>query len=660
MELNKLKLTNFKGIRSFEIVLDGDSCNIYGDNATGKTSLFDAFLWLLFDKDSQGKKDFAIKTLNADGQELNNIEHSVEAALNLNGQVLQLQKIYKEKWTKKRGQATESFTGHTTDYFIDGVPVSKKEYDEKVNCLIDEKVFKLLTSPAFFNEQLSWQERRTTLLEMVGDITDEDVINSNQQLKPLIDVIKNRSIDNQKKVINVEKIKINQELKEIPIRISELKPFLIDISHLNKNTVEKDIKYFEEKYNEILQKINDTKNGIEATEIKSQIKALELNQLEIEQKYKKLKQQEDFNYKEKLIETINVINEYQYYSNRKKETIDEFAAINRKKEEMCNELRAQWQEIYMSKFSYPNEMICPACGQDLPEDEKEKRIVIAQEAFNVAKAKDLEKITNEGILQKKFIEKNLSLITGLEKQIENTTLKLQELNEKKKELQKLIDEDGSKEQEDFSYKQDSTYKYNQKQLTDLKEKLIQLQTNENIVVEELNKKLEDINSHLSVSKLDFLKIEEQVIKQARIAELQAKEKELVKAYEELEQQLFLIEEFIRTKVSLLTESINKQFKLAKFKLFDEQINGGLAECCETTFEGVPYSTGLNNAAKINVGLDIINTLSKHYNTTAPIWIDNRESVTKLLSTEAQVINLFVNQADKTLRVEILNKMRSAV
>ena len=90
----------------------------------------------------------------------------------------------------------------------------------------------------------------------------------------------------------------------------------------------------------------------------------------------------------------------------------------------------------------------------------------------------------------------------------------------------------------------------------------------------------------------------------------------------MDEQLYLTDEFTKTKVNLLESSINSKFKMARFKMFEVQINGGIKECCETVYEGVPYSD-LNNAARINIGLDIINTLSEHYNFSAPIFVDNR-------------------------------------
>lgn len=162
------------------------------------------------------------------------------------------------------------------------------------------------------------------------------------------------------------------------------------------------------------------------------------------------------------------------------------------------------------------------------------------------------------------------------------------------------------------------------------------------------RELEGKRSELNAQLAKFANIE---ANQKRVTELEEQQQQLAEEYEKLEHQLFLIEEFIRTKVDLLNERINSKFKYARFKLFDMQINGGLAETCETLFNGVPYGSGLNNAAKINVGLDIINTLSEHYGLTAPIFIDNAEAVTKFIETNSQLVSLVVSEKDKQLRVE---------
>src|SRR5690554_4334054 len=233
IRLQKLTLKYFKGVRKFELSLNGRSAAVYGDNATGKTTLYDAFLWLLFDKDSFNRANFGIKTLDEDGQAINGLEHIVEAVLDVDGKPLTLKKVYYEKWTKTRGSSEKVFSGHTTDYFVDEVPVKKKEYTDKIAEMGEENIFRLLTDPRFFNEQLHWQDRRKMLLEVCGDISDLDVITSDKKLAKLSGILGNRSIDDHKKVIAAKRKKINEQLEKIPVRIDEVQNSMPDIEGLD-------------------------------------------------------------------------------------------------------------------------------------------------------------------------------------------------------------------------------------------------------------------------------------------------------------------------------------------------------------------------------------------------------------------------------------------
>ncbi len=218
--LNSLKLKNFKGIKDLTIDFSNIT-NIFGENATGKTTINDAFTWLLFDKDSKDRTSFEIKTLDSNNNVIHGLEHEVTGVLNVDGKNITLSKIYKEKWTKRRGEAEKQLTGHETIYSIDEVPVKKKEYQEFINNIIHENLFKLITNPLYFSTNMKWQDGRTTLLDIIGDITDEKVVNYKNDLKPLLELLGDKDIDTLKKSIQARKRKLNDEIKAIPIRIDE-------------------------------------------------------------------------------------------------------------------------------------------------------------------------------------------------------------------------------------------------------------------------------------------------------------------------------------------------------------------------------------------------------------------------------------------------------
>lgn len=211
----KMIVKNFKGFKDFTLEANGDSLMVFGDNGTGKTSIADAVNWLFFNKDTQNKTDFGIKTMN-NGVVIPAISHEVEGVFLIDGNEVSLKKEYVEKYTKKRGGVTSEFTGHETNHFIDGVPKSKGEYEKYIASIVNEDVFRLLTNPAYFNEQLHWKDKRKTLLDICGDISDEDVITSDKSLTTLPSILKGRTLDDHKKVIAARRKAINEELEKIP------------------------------------------------------------------------------------------------------------------------------------------------------------------------------------------------------------------------------------------------------------------------------------------------------------------------------------------------------------------------------------------------------------------------------------------------------------
>ena len=173
VKLMELSLLNFKGIRKIRVRF-GDETYVYGRNATGKTTLMDAFLWLCFRKDSQGRTDHEIKTLDSNNQPYRKLEHEVTGMFEVDGEKIELKRVYREKWVKKRGSAKEEFTGHEVEHFWNGVPLSETEYKAKIAELFDENVFRLVTNTSYFNS-LKWQDRREVLVQIAGEVSDDEV-----------------------------------------------------------------------------------------------------------------------------------------------------------------------------------------------------------------------------------------------------------------------------------------------------------------------------------------------------------------------------------------------------------------------------------------------------------------------------------------------------
>ncbi|KIO60201.1 hypothetical protein B4065_0127 [Caldibacillus thermoamylovorans] len=658
IRLLELNLKNFKGIKSFSLKANGNNVRVFGDNATGKTTLFDSFVWLLFDKDSNNRKDFSIKTLDKSGRVIHNLDHEVEAVFLVDGKTLTLKKVFSEKWTKKRGAAVSEFTGHTTDYFIDGVPAKKKEYDQLISSLISEDVFKLLTSPSYFNEQLKWQDRRKVLLEVCGDITDEEVIASNKELEQLLDVLNGRTIENHRKVIAARRKEINDQLEKIPVRIDEINHNLPDLSNLDKSALEAQISQINAEIDEKQDLISNIRNGAAITQKQKQIQEIEIELLQIKQQHEAGSKDELYKLKARIQEEESNIS----LLDSKAKNIQMQISYNEKNiqqiEAQLEVWRTDWSQINSQEFTHDELCACPTCGQDLPEDQ----VIAAREKalaqFNLEKSKKLEEITNKGkngaVQKQKLLNDNEKLLKEIDKLKAEVAKKQEAISKFETQLQAV-------KSTIIDITENPLYvaKLQEKQQLQKEIGELQLSANESIQsvqmeILELKQQRDQLNADLG--KFSILKQTEQ-----RIQELEMQERELAAEFEKLEHELFLTEEFIRAKVNLLEEKINSKFKYARFKLFDQQINGGLQEVCVTTFDGVPYDSGLNNAAKINVGLDIIATLSEHYGFKAPIFVDNAEAVTKLLDIDTQVISLVVSEKDKQLRVETVpTEMKEAI
>jgi DNA repair exonuclease SbcCD ATPase subunit len=654
IKLLSLSLKNFKGVSFFVLDASGESVKVFGDNATGKTTLFDSFIWLLFDKDSQNKKDFAIKTLTFNGEEHHGLEHEVEGSFLINGVPLTLRKVYSEKWTKKRGAATSEFTGHTTDYYIDGVPVKLKEFKEKVDSIVQEDIFKLLTSPSYFNEQLKWQDRRKTLLEICGDLSDEEVIASNQSLASLPTILMGRTIENHRKVIAARRSEINKELDKIPVRIDEIKRNLPEVSQLNKALIDSEIVRLNTSIDENMTLINTIKNGSAVTEKQKKILEIESELLEIKRDHESDSKDKVYQLKAKIQEeqsNVSILNsKLENVKNQKRFNDQNLQTIDTQ----LSQLRQEWFEVDGRQFTHTDACECPTCGQSLPQEQVEDAKTKALSQFNLDKAKQLEDINAKGKQGKESKEQYLKNNEALAK--ENEKLNGQ-ITEKKESLNKLTTQLTLLEATVVDVLDNPSYvsklqekKAIESEIVTLRQMSEQSIQDVQLIIGELRTERDQLQNQLGY----FAQHEQS---KTRIDELMQQERNLAAEFEKLEQELYLTEEFTRSKVVLLEEKINSRFKFARFKLFKQNINGGLEETCETLFNGVPYSNGLNNAARINVGLDIINTLSEHYGFSAPIFVDNSEAVTKLVDTNSQVISLVVSEADKQLRVECLSQLQ---
>ena len=633
MKLVQLNLQNFKGIEFGDFRFTNNTI-IRGDNATGKTTVFDALCWLLFGKDSLDRADFQIKTLK-NGEPVHNVNHMVQAAFdNEDGTGFTLKRIYREKYSNPRGGEVK-LTGHTTDYFINDVPSKEKEYKAFINSMINEDVFKLITNPLFFNEQYTWQNRRKLLLEMCGDVDDASVINSKEELKRLTDLLNGRSVDEQRKIIASKKTAINKELDMIPVRIDEAvkcKPTPLEAEQKLKDeiaTIETAIKQLEEDKSVIINGLDGAERTAKIREVKRKL-ADRKSQLMNEHTDKERRLEHE--YKLSLVQLQMAESERDRYKDREYELDSQI----KQEEARIEKLQSEFDKFNQSQF---DDELCPTCGQPYPAEKRAELEAI----FNTQKATNLEEwqklIDSAKALKQNYIEQKEIMqvkADGMSSQIE-------ELSNTKDTKQKAMNEVGEVDLD------------NDVQVNDLKAELFMLELDEDNTSDDQLKRIDSELSELAdkrstlqteLTKYDVIR---DITK--RINELEQEQQRLINEKNLVDETAFLLDEFVKAKVEMLEDTINKHFTITTFKMANVLVNGSVEDCCETMVDGVPYRS-LNNAARINAGIDIINALTKFYKVTAPVFIDNAEAVTKFVNCNSQTIKLIVDETCKELCVDM--------
>lgn len=641
MKLTKLELLNFKGLKAFTINFNGDVI-IRGDNATGKTTVFDSVCWLLFGKDSLDRADFEIKTLDG-GEPIHKVNHEVTGTFTLDeGGTVELKRVYREKYSSPRGGEV-TMTGHTTDYFVDGVPKKEKEYKEIVNSLVDENIFKLITNPLYFNETYSWQNRRKLLLEMCGDISDEDVIAEYSELKALTDILSGHSVDDHRKVVAAKKTAINKELDMIPVRIDEAlrgKPAIdtprdvliqeISLATTTLETLEADKALLVNGH-----AVVDTR-----AELRDVQRRLMARESELQMEYKKQSALKSNEYDMVVSELNNLSSKVESTKHRLDTSNRDIQRI----ESVIDELMHQRQQVNEDAFVMDIDEACPTCGQKLPAEQIQAAREKAETKFNLRKSKQLEELNQSIELKQQDIENIKKRDAGLE------PVETLEALIKAKELvkQTITDEIGQLTAPVLD--DDSIYADLKAEEFMLQMKLDESNTDHSEEIADIDKRIATTKEHRFNLETELNKYEEAKRIDTRVAELESQQAELAAEKSKLDEASYLMDEFVNAKVNMLEDVINSRFKLARFKMFNVMLNGNVEECCETTYKGVPYRS-MNNAARINVGLDIINALTSYFKVNAPVFIDNAEAVTEFVPVNSQTIKLIVDESELQLVVK---------
>lgn len=682
IRLKKLHIQNFKGCKD-RVVEFGDNTKISGANATGKTTIFDAFTWLLFGKDSPGNAKFDIRPLDKDGKMIDNLEICVEAVLSVDDEEYSLKKVQKQKWVKKRGTNTTEFQGNVNEFEINGYPKSEKDFKEFISSMIDEKIFNLVTNPIAFTS-LPWKEQREMLMKFVGDFTDVQIAEVyGEKFSKLIPELKIASTDDILKKYTKAKNTLNKEMIELPARIDEVSKQLVivDVGALEVEKAAKEV---------ALKKLEEALSGgvskLEEINRKRQIvMELKFHASEIQNRETDVLMSrrgaaaERFNLKnQELMLARNNISNIIYEIETARKNMERAESD---KQRYTEEWRKAKYSEYPAMKPFPDyepipkltekDLTCLTCGQSLPTEVREQRIndyenrkKKSEEGYARAKEQYEERYIKEKEKFLKTREANIQSATEKgQKAYDDVRLYQREIEEKQKVLGKLnvdlkvAEEELRKEETALDaiptvadMTSNEEYQNILKQIGEVEAEIVEVSkvSSGNVELEAQKAVLKDeiAEIELKIKSSDNTKVN------LRIAELEEEKKEAGQKIAEQEQMIALTEDFIRTKMNRISSVINEKFRIVSFKLFDNQINGGLKECCECTVNGVPYSS-LNEGHQLVAGFDIINSISNLYGVKTVVFLDKAERINdfNIPKIDTQLVTLKVTD-DRELRVEV--------
>lgn len=666
IEIKKIGLINFKGVRNLEIDFD-KSTNIFGDNATGKTTVFDAFTWLMFGKDSTDRKDFEIKTLDKNNVVIPKIEHEVSAIIIVDNEQISIRRILKENWVKKRGSLESEFAGNVTEYYWNEVPMQQKSFQEKVSKILDESVFKMITNPLAFNA-MKWQDRRLALIKIAGEVSDQELASGNSEYEKLIaQLVNGKTLEDYRKQIYASIKKAKEDLKSIPTRVDEISksmPETLDFLKLAVEVESKENQIFKldaqiadkSKAFDTVLEVNQGKK-IKASNLKSEIQEIE-SKAKIKAKADAAPDNSNLDaLRSKLNATTSDLgtaeNAIKTLESKISTLENEIVSIDKK----VIAKREQWAVENAKELTFDdNDFHCPTCKREFESGDVEGKKTEMLQDFKNRKSTNLSEIQNQG---KKISEEKTttqSEIDALKVRIENgkkqiEILKNTSANQKEALNVELSNSNLNEPKDEVLIYEcilslDQIYKSKKLELIAVEATIEEIPK---VDVSDLNTQKQTLKAEIDSIK-NQLQTENQIISvKTRIKALENEESTLAQQIANVEKEQFVIENFNKLKIDTLESRINEKFKFVKFRMFELQINGGEIECCDALIDGVPFSDA-NTASKINAGLDIINTLCEFYQVTAPIFIDNRESIVNVINIQSQIINLIVSEGDKKLRV----------
>ena len=635
IELKSLDLVHFKCFPKLHLDFHEGVNSLFGANAAGKTSVYDALTWLLFDKDSAGHSRPAVKPTGAPAGAM----PEVTAILEVDGEPIKLRKVLREKWEKPRGSSIERYAGDTRDYYIDDVPLAENAYKRRIAELIDERQFKLLTDVWAVTKGMHWKDRRTLLAEICGLPEDKQLLATAPQFAELTEKAGRRTVDEYKSVLMKQRKDMNANLNTLPVRVDECSRMVTELESLDFAAAHSESDRLQAERERVQGELVKLTNDTLTAQAKNERDALQnqLSELEGENNAHLVSQRVPVEDETPVLTAA--LDRAKCEADRLTRTVARETDYITTGENCLNDYRARWRAIDAEEFT---ETVCPTCHQPLPAEQ----VAEAREAFAAHQQQRKDTLLEDS----KFVKRG---IAAAQERLASAETALKSAQYEVQKAQIALDsytppvEITPENLPDYDRRKGAILTL----IADADKRIDRLNSD----TEQERRRLETALSAVTAEKLthDAVLAKEQTLADTRrrIAELQAEQRTAAAEVEQMDRLIAMCEEFTRYRVQAITESVNSRFRLTRWRLFTEQVNGGLADCCEPMDSNGTAFEGTNNAMKINIGMDIIDTLSEFYGVRVPLFVDNAESVTHLQPIGSQVVRLVVSEQDKELRIE---------
>lgn len=658
--IKHLHLLNFKGVSDLAIDFDARSTDIVGRNGTGKTTVFDAFTWLLFGKDSQNRTEFDLKPLDADGKIIYHLPHEVSAIINVDGEDITLCRRLVEKWPKRNGESI--FTGNQVERLFNDVPCSEKEFNSKIAQICDEDTFKKITSPTFFVSQKS-DKQKSDLLRMAGEICDADIAVGNPEFELLLEMLGSgstkKTIDELKREISAKKSRVKSEIADKPGRIDEKKR---DIARDTDDfaDIESEIETLTAERAEIYAQLTDVDAAAANIEKRRYNLASALANLKImlsrrrdeitenalavvrdcERELKRIDAEID-------TEQRNIAR-LSGQIERDRAVIDDLNARRKRMLAEYNSFNERISAVNAETLTFDDaDFVCPTCHRSLELDDIALKQAEMTERFNAEKQHRVNLLKTECDANLAAGKRVRAAIDETTARIEATITEIDELNKRVEALraERLAKNGITRPDVEPIIAVDAEIIRIKAEIADTEAKISEPVTDSTSCRDELKNMCIDLDNRLNALKTRLAKRDAIAGYKERIAELEAEYRTLNDELNELEHLEYIIGEFSKAKAETIDARINGLFDLVRFRWIKYRVNGEETETCEATINGVPYAS-LNAAGRIIAGIDIINAICRFEGVTAPLFLDNAESLNVVPDTLSQQIRLIVSTDDR--------------